>query len=248
MIAGDYLRQAELLPSATLDDVVGDGTILVLAPHPDDESIGCGGLIAAAVEAGRDVRVIVLSDGSGSHPAQPPAAMAALRQREARAAVHELGLPADAIAFLDLPDGALPTDPDGCEAAAARILGCCGDPATILATWRHDPHCDHVAAWAIAGAITRQRPHAQRLAYPVWGWVFAYPIPGFPVPAAPTLAAPPKGWRLPIAPWLPAKRRAIRAHRSQLGEVVEAGFRLPEAMLRLADRPYEIFLHDAGAT
>lgn len=241
MTAAEFLRAAEALPAVSLADIAGAGPLLVLAPHPDDESIGCGGLIAAATAAGHAVRVVVLTDGAGSHPGYP--GLAALRQEEACAAVAELGLPADAIVFLGLPDGALAAN----NATVERILAFCPDPGTILATWPHDPHCDHAAAWDIASLVARQRPAATLRAYPVWGWTFLYDVPGVPPPKPPVMAKPPSGLRLPIAPWLAAKRRAIAAHRSQLGGLGADGFALPEAMLRLAERPFEVFLDTPGA-
>jgi len=239
--AAEYLRAAEDLPTASVDDIVGEGPLLVLAPHPDDESIGCGGLIAAAAAAGHAVRVMVLTDGAASHPSQP--GLAALRQDETYAAAERLGLRRDAIDFLGLPDGALAAT----EVAVRRILTFCPDPATILATWPHDPHCDHTAAWEIARQVGACRPAARLRAYPVWGWAFLYPIPGFSPTTMPVMARPPGGARLPIAPWLAAKQQAIAAHRSQMGGLRTQGFALPEAMLRLADRPFEIFLEAPDA-
>ena len=79
-----------------LDDIIGGGTCLILAPHPDDESLGCGGLIAACVAAGRPPLVAVLTDGAGSHPnsrTYPPDRLRAVRAQEVRTAVGMLGLP-----------------------------------------------------------------------------------------------------------------------------------------------------------
>src|SRR5271165_6675226 len=91
---------AELAPLATL------GRVAVFAPHPDDESLGCGGLIARLKDEGSLVHVVVMSDGSGSHPNSrryPGPKLAALRQTEARAAVARLGLdPASELEFLGL--------------------------------------------------------------------------------------------------------------------------------------------------
>src|SRR5262249_16895247 len=75
--------------------------LLVVAPHPDDEVWGCGGLLALHVARGGQVRVLVLTDGaSGSGPE-----LAARRERESRAAGAELGV-ADHV-FLGLADGNL---------------------------------------------------------------------------------------------------------------------------------------------
>lgn len=252
--AGDWLRAAERdLPLVTdLDPLLGPaGGVLVLAPHPDDESLGCGGLLAACAAAGRPARVVVVSDGAGSHPgsrAWPPGRLVALRQAEARAAVAALGLdPACDIAFLGLPDTAVPTEGPAFAAAVDAVLRLAGPaPGTVLATWRHDPHRDHAASFAIAAAVVRALPAGTRFyAYPVWGLAFAHPIPGFPLPPEPRLPAPPRGLRLDIAQHLSAKRRAVAAHASQVTALVDddpGGFVLPPAALALAVRPFELFL------
>ena len=241
MLAGEWLRLAEALPETTAPRaVLGDGPVLVMAPHPDDESIGCGGLIAAAAEAGLALRVVVVSDGTGSHPGMPSAALRARREAETRAAADALGLPTGAVEFLGLPDQGVPDHGPARDAAAAAILAG-GAPAIILATWRHDPHADHAATFAIAEAVVRAAPGTRLLAYPVWGWAHAYPIPGFPLPPPPRFSAPPGGHRFGIRRWLPAKRAAIAAHASQTGGLA-GGFTLPPEALALADRPFEIYL------
>lgn len=227
------------------------GGALVVAPHPDDESLGCGGLLAACAEAGRPVRVVVVSDGAGSHPgsrAWPRDRLVAERQAEARAAVAALGLdPLRDIAFLGLPDTAVPTEGADFEAAVAALRRAAGPaPGSVFAAWRHDPHRDHTASFAIVAAAMRTWPPETRLfAYPVWGLAFAHPIPGFPLPPAPLLPAAARGFRLDVARHLPAKRRAVAAHASQVSGLIDddpGGFRLPDAALALAFRPFELFL------
>jgi LmbE family N-acetylglucosaminyl deacetylase len=217
------------------------GAVLVLAPHPDDESLGCGGAIAAAREAGRAVHVLILTDGTGSHPSSrtfPPDRLRALRQSEARCAVVELGLPATQVAFIDAKDGALPRYGRARRVLARRVaahamaLGV----GTILTTWKHDPHGDHVAAAGIGRDAARQCG-ARLLYYPVWGWTLPEKH-RLPVGRA-------RGWRLDIAAQLAAKRRAIACHRSQLTAMIDddpGGFRLAPQFLSLFDRPFEIFL------
>lgn len=258
MRAGGALRAAEAWPAALSVDDFPPGGFLVIAPHPDDESIGCGGLIAECVARGRPVRVAVLTDGTGSHPGSPsfpPPRLGALRREETRAAVAELGLDPDRdLDFLGLPDTAVPSSGPGFDAAVDRLghlaeeNGC---PSAVFTTWGHDPHTDHKAARAIGGAVARALPSQPKLfAYPVWGWAFARPVPGFPLPHEPDLPGPLRGLRLSVERHLPAKRRAIAAHRSQTTALIAddpGGFRLPPEALALFFRPFELFLEEDPA-
>ena len=78
MKAAEALEAARSFALATLEQRLGDGG-LVVAPHPDDESLACGGLIAEARAQGRLVRVVIVSDGTGSHPASKAYPNARLR-------------------------------------------------------------------------------------------------------------------------------------------------------------------------
>lgn len=90
--------------------------ILVLAPHPDDEVLGCAGAIQAARRQNLPVKVVYFTYGDNNewafllyrrHPVLAPAAMRAMgeiRHAEALAAGRALGLPAADLAFLGYPD------------------------------------------------------------------------------------------------------------------------------------------------
>jgi LmbE family N-acetylglucosaminyl deacetylase len=240
MTVGAVLQAMRALPLRSLEAIAGSGRLLILAPHPDDESLGCGGLIAACCEAGRPPFVLVLTDGAGSHPgsrSHPPARLRATRESEARRALAALGLGPDHIAFLGLPDTAAPHDGPAFDRAVATIaaqavaIGC----TTIAAPWQHDPHCDHLAAHRMASAAATQLG-LRHIAYPVWGWT---------LPATDALDTRVAGGRLDIAQHLPAKRRAIAAHASQHGGVITddpTGFQLPRHLLAVFDEPFEVFL------
>jgi LmbE family N-acetylglucosaminyl deacetylase len=238
--AGDIHRDWRGLPVAGLDAIIGGGTCLILAPHPDDESLGCGGLIAACCAAKRPPLVAVLTDGTGSHPrsqAWPAPALRALRAQEARDAVACLGLPAERIVFLNRKDSAAPAAGADFDAAVAELAALVEPGCTsILTTWRHDPHCDHEAAAAIAAAAAK-RCGVRLVVYPVWGWT---------LPDDQTIADPASvGWRLDIAAHLSLKRAAIQAHRSQYGGLITDdpdGFQLPPALLSGFETPFETFL------
>jgi LmbE family N-acetylglucosaminyl deacetylase len=99
--------------------VNGDTKLLVVAPHPDDETLSSGGLMQQAHAAGGQVHVIYLTDGDGypegvryeDHVESPTArdyrGYGRERKLEARAALAELGLPRGTATFLSFPDGGL---------------------------------------------------------------------------------------------------------------------------------------------
>lgn len=238
MRAADALARMVDLPFAALD-AIAPGTSLILAPHPDDETLGCGGLIAALCEAGRPPLVVVATDGAGSHPNSrryPPPALAALRETELLAAVAMLGVDAERVHFLRLPDTRAPTAGPAFDSAVAAVCALAGGVDTIFTTWPHDPHGDHAAVAAIGQAAAGQA--GTRLRYfPVWGWLRP------PDDVLPDLAI--AGTRFDIAARLPLKRRAIAAHASQYTDLIAddpTAFRLPADLLAVFDRPFEVFL------
>ncbi|MDR3535413.1 MAG: PIG-L family deacetylase [Acetobacteraceae bacterium] len=234
----DVLARMQALPFAGVD-AIAPGTSLILAPHPDDESLGCGGLIAALCAAGRPPLVVAVTDGAGSHPHSvryPPARLAALRAEELRAATAILGLHSERVTFLGLPDTSAPSEGPKFMRAVAAIEAMARAQAvtTIFTTWRHDPHGDHQAVAAIGAAAASG---ARLRLYPVWGWL----LPAeqdLPVEAV-------AGRRLDITGLLPLKRRAIAAHASQYSNLIAddpKAFRLPTDLLAVVDRPFEVFL------
>ena len=89
MTAGELLEAAHSFPFHPLREKLEDRPFIVVAPHPDDESLACGGLIADACRQGLRGKVVIVSDGVGSHPnskAYPPDRLRALREEEARRA------------------------------------------------------------------------------------------------------------------------------------------------------------------
>jgi len=241
MTAGQVHRLWRTLPIGTVSDVIGSGSCLVLAPHPDDESLGCGGLIARCCAESRPPVVVILTDGSGSHPGSrqyPPEKLAALREAEAACAVHALGLPPQRLMFLRAVDTLAPHAGPAFDAIVARLVACVRDfdCSAILGPWRLDPHCDHASAARLAAEAARITG-VRHLSYPVWGWTMA--------DEATVDVTMVRGWRLDVTAQLEAKRRAIAAHASQYGELITDdpnGFRLPVDLLQAMVGPWETFV------
>jgi LmbE family N-acetylglucosaminyl deacetylase len=217
--------------------MLGGRRALILAPHPDDESIGCGGLIAAACAAGTPPVVLILTDGAASHPGSltfPSARLRAVREAEALAATGILGLPAGNLRFLRQPDTGLAASGDVIETvlAIARDAPC----GIVIGPWAGDPHCDHEAAAAIAHAVAI-RAGLPLLSYPVWGWLRDG--------GALLDEERRHGWRIDISSVMDRKARAIAAHASQHGGLIKdspTGFALGPDLLAIATRPFEVFV------
>lgn len=117
--------------------------VLVLAPHPDDEAVGCGGLMALLADAGADVDVVFATDGEATRGASsPPTDTAAARRREAVAACEVLG--ARPPRFLGMPDGGLAARVDELARSVRAVAGELS-PDAVLVPWFGDGHDDHRA-------------------------------------------------------------------------------------------------------
>jgi LmbE family N-acetylglucosaminyl deacetylase len=201
--------------------LVASDRVMVLAPHPDDESVATGGALQAAVSAGADVRVVYVTDGEDNPWAQRATERrwhisqrdrvrwGARRRREAVAALSCLGVPSSATRFLGFHDQRVTEELIGrTHATVARL-------AEELAEWRptvlfipslEDRHPDHGATGAMARLAVAQAP---RDACPQ---VFAYTV------HAPAAAGSERWDALCLLSRSEreAKRRAILRHASQL--------------------------------
>lgn len=224
------------------------GPTVIVVPHPDDEALGCGGLLALLRRADVPVAAVLVSDGSMSHPhSQDFSAVARreLRYAEFRHALAVLGVEEsdDNVLYLGLPDGQVPTPGQpGFAEATARLAAfiAAKQAATVLVPWRRDPHPDHRATSQLTAAALSSLPQPpRRLEYVVWAWERATPA-DLPQPGEGI------GFRLDIAAVLPRKQRALAAHRSQLapGTIADdpGGFLLSAEMLAHFAQPFESFI------
>jgi len=156
---------------------IGDGPVIVFAPHQDDETLGCGGVIARKRNDGWPVHVVFLTDGSASHPDHPrlsPDELRVIRNQEARDSLKILGVESCAIHFLDATDGTLDhLAPAQREAMSRQIeeLVEAVKPTKIYLPCRRDGSTEHDAAFGLVCSVilrTQNRPVVWQ--YPVWSW------------------------------------------------------------------------------
>lgn len=212
---------------AMSDDEMSQSAMIV-APHPDDETLGCGGTIIKKLALAAPVHVVFTTDGGGSHRAMDRDELVARRMNEAKAACATLGLPEENIFFLGLPDGALCRH----EATAADELVALMEkynPQQVFATYRHDNHPDHLATnRAVRSAIRQGTRPRTFLEYPIWFWEH------WPWMATPQYAprrrrrkvkrgvlSPLRSLRdfrvyVDVADLLPCKRAALEKHQTQM--------------------------------
>src|SRR5205085_706847 len=145
---------------------------LVLSPHPDDETFGCGAAIARATAAGTPVTLVVATDGrnSASSARLTPQRLAELRTAELRDAGRRLGLADGDIHQLGYEDGTLAQQSWALVAAIENHL-IRHRPDVVMVPCRQDNHPDHRAVHTAARlAVAAVAPGTLLLAYPVWSW------------------------------------------------------------------------------
>jgi LmbE family N-acetylglucosaminyl deacetylase len=241
MTAGELLEAAHSFPFHPLREKLANRPFIVVAPHPDDESLACGGLIAEACRQGLGGRVVIVSDGVGSHPnskAYPPDRLRVLREEEGRRAGAELGLKPEDMLFLGLADRCVPSEGPDAERAIGAIVDCVRESGarSVFVSWRRDPHCDHEASYRIAREAQRRVIEVSLFEYVVWGHTLPPSTEVDPIRS---------GFRISIDPeGLEKKRRAIAAHRSQTTDLIDDdpdGFRFTPSGLARFDLQYEFF-------
>ncbi|MGP0223213.1 PIG-L family deacetylase [Paenarthrobacter sp. NCHU4564] len=228
------------LPELPLDaNELASMTFVVLAAHPDDESLGAGGLVAKVQSAGATVHFLLCTAGEASHPESrttTPERLAAVRLSEFHTAVSGLA-PGAAWRFLELPDGRLAASRERIAKALQETITESGAPAgnvVIVAPYRSDGHTDHDALGSIAAQVAAAGGHGL-LEYPVWYWLWAPPEDS-------TWCS----WvRVPLTEdEQAAKAKAMRAHVSQthpLSPEPGDGTLLSATFLEHFSRPWETF-------
>lgn len=206
-----WLVDREVVGAApvTLDSIVAsDARLVVIAPHPDDEVLSCGGLMALHAERGGKALVLAVTDGEASHPDSDqwtPATLAAARRLESAHGLRLLARSGIAVLRLGLPDGQVA---ELQREFVKKLQALLHIDDVVVVTWQLDGHPDHDAA-GVAARMACARVGCKLLEAPVWMWHWSQPgdkrVPWQRLRAL----------RLPPAV-VQAKRAALAAHQSQL--------------------------------
>jgi LmbE family N-acetylglucosaminyl deacetylase len=224
------------LPLSDVRGLIGGARRLVIvAPHPDDDVLGAGGLIVETRSAGLDVHLLAVTDGENSHRGSKSRSRAHLRfqrVREAEKAFSTLGGDIAHISRLRFSDGHV----SNAKAELAKELAVRLRPGDVVATtWLHDGHPDHNACGTVVGAVARTL-RIRSLFFPVWMWNWASPrqrmIPWHQMIRIPFRAST----RM-------TKRQALACFESQrsVDPDVEDTPILSDATLKYFDRGFETF-------
>ena len=199
---------------------------LLIAPHPDDETLGAGGLIAALRDRGTSVTVVAVTDGENAY--EGVSGLGEVRAREQACALERLGVDSAHTLRLQLPDRNVAShEPELVE----RLSPLVSSETCLIAPWRGDFHPDHEACGRAAEAVA-EATGARIVSYFFWTWHFGTPDTIRHLPL--------RRFALDRQQQV-AKAEALRCHRSQLewenGEPI-----LPERLLGPATRSFETFL------
>jgi len=199
--------------------------VVIVAPHPDDETLGAGGLIATLRRRNVEITVVAVTDGENAYEATPNLGL--IRSREQEEALQVLGVKPDHILRLRIPDRYICEHEDE---LIDKLLPLTDSDCHLVAPWTGDFHPDHEACGRAAKEVAR-RTGAKLSLYFFWTWHRGEPG---------TLRGVPLRRFLLDSDALHSKEEALRRHRSQLnhpsGEPI-----LPDYLLGPIRWPYEVF-------
>lgn len=216
-----------LLNYGTHLTTVSQSSALIFAPHQDDETFGCGGLIALKRHQNVAVQVVFLTDGSAD---KQDSQIAQTRRQEAISALSILGVNAQQIHFLDYPDGHLNqlVHDQSAIAELAQLLARY-QPIEVYVPHCKDHHPDHEATYALVNqAITESQMQVHLIQYAIWAlWKSPFLLKLKPQDLA-------NAYRISIDAVQDQKHCAIAAYRSQTAI-------LPPQFLQQFSQPFEVF-------
>ncbi len=198
---------------------------LFVCPHPDDETLGAGGLLAHLCARGSNVVVAAVTDGEGAYEGEDD--LRETRRKEHEQALKALGVAASSIVRLRIPDRYVGSHEDR---LVEDLVALTSRSTLVIAPWPGDFHPDHEACGR-AAIRAAQQTGATVLFYLFWTWhrgtlatVEHLPLRAFPLSSQ----------------WVAARARALQCHQSQLVHGDDPI--LPAYLLGPMQRPFEVFV------
>lgn len=223
------------------------GAILVVAPHPDDETLGCGGLIAMCARVQQPVFILAMTNGEASHPGDQAwrRKLGQIRQQEQLNALRVLGIRNPNVISLALADGGV-NQLNGEHRTEVSAFIKAGMKArsieTLFVPAIDDCHGDHQATARLLADIVLNCPVKYVFGYQIWP----------PAMRPAQVSSNEMAYTLDISNVLALKIQAIQEHRSQLGAVEPAhteGFCMPQVLLDEKLKAHESYalIHNIAA-
>jgi len=212
------------------------GRIIVFSPHPDDETLGCGGTIAKMVKSGREVYIVFMTDGRNSHKYvlgihdnPSPEELALIRKREAFNAAKVLGMDESKLIFLDFEDGSLKRNIPNIKKEIKKILIAI-NPSDVYIPL-NDAHKDHI----ITNLVVRLCIKELKINPKIWEYPIYMDLRG---------KTGINIFILDIHDVIELKRRAINTYKSQIDTFFPSQNKpvLPQNFLQRFYEPKEIFI------
>ncbi len=232
---------APLNPLTNWDGMVEATDILFLACHPDDEVLGCGGLLQKWNRSGKHLEFWMATDGEACHGKNSHMSeIAKCRRSEAREAHRRLVLePLESpITWLGLPDGEVSRHGDFLYSILRTRVN---SNTVLVAPMNGDGHPDHDTVGEIARSIAMER-NTTLISYPIWFWHWGRVDQlndFFGTALQYSLSASEQH----------KKREAIAAFESQIMADKDSAVVLPKRVLRHFRRPFEVvFREDFGVS
>ncbi len=144
---------------------------IIFTPHPDDESLGCGGTIIKKINAGANVHMALLTDGRTSHAQfMDSQKLADIRQQELVNASKVLGIPEESVSLMGYPDGQLHDFVDEATEQVVMLIRKL-QPKQIFIPYKGEMPSDHYYTWlAVQDAIKACDVSVTIYEYPIWFW------------------------------------------------------------------------------
>lgn len=169
-----WLPTAGIPVCSALELLPRKSRLVVVAPHPDDEVLACGGLMAAHAANAGETLIVAVSDGEASHTGAPgwtASNLAAARRAESAVGLERLGARDSTVVRLGLADGRINRS---LGELSQRLHGLLKPTDVVVTTWRFDGHPDHDAT-GLATANACADAGCRLLEAPVWMWHWASP-------------------------------------------------------------------------